>query len=328
MIFRPEPIKQRLIGVLLCLATLALLTGHFARHIPLSSPVGTLARIFDGLAPHILICAFVLALVAAVAGARLVGGLICVLALLAGGWLGMGHYRRSLPLVPDAPPELSVLFFNVQTENLGDAPPRPGEAERARRILAAVQGENPDVLVFTEAGMLDDVMPELRQTWPHQLTCEAVCEVTILSRWPLERTAIRSMGRLWQNRYTQAAVQLPDGREVTVVAAHLSKPWFSGTIENEAEDMIRWLRRIQGPLVLVGDFNAPPWTYFSRGIMVETGIMAPRVPVPTWPTSAGNLGVPIDNIFVRGGARLISFGPFGDRLGSNHRGLKAQIALE
>jgi len=117
------------------------------------------------------------------------------------------------------------------------------------------------------------------------------------------------------------------GAPFTLIVAHKLKPWFASMVEQQDAQLRARVNDIAGPLVVVGDFNAAPWSAPSRELIDATGLRAPRLPVPTWPVEAGRFGVPIDNIFVRGGARLTDLQPFGDDLGSNHRGLLAEVAV-
>lgn len=308
--------RQRLAGALLLAALLALVAGSYSVHVPLNTPFGTLARVFDSLAVHMLIGAAALALVAALLGARLAGGLLLLGTLAALGYTAAEHARRSLPLVEE-PAALRLTYLNVLNENR--LPPE--------RVLDGVAAVGPDVAAFSESVIFERLGPEVRRDYPEMLGCDPGCRVFIQSRLPVSGAELSSLARLWDDRYGQVSVTTADGRRMTLVVAHLSKPWFSGIVENEEWEFIQRLNAIEGPLVVVGDFNAAPWSRSVRRLMDETGLAAARLPVATWPTEAGALGVPIDNVFVRGGARLVSLAAFGEDLGSNHRGLLMDIAL-
>lgn len=320
-------VRHQVIGAVVCLAFLAVLAVGVSAQLPLQSPVGTLARVLDSLAPQIIACAGILGLVLAALGAQSWAGVVLVLMMLTSGALTLGHMGRSLPLA-DKQTALRLVFFNIETQEPSPRKPaRPGEEARAQRIAEALLAAGPDIAVLAESRMLLPALPRLEAAYPHRAGCAPRCEILVLSRLPLSDVTVKSLGRMWQDRFMRIGVSLADGRRLSLVAAHMSKPWFSGTIEREYEGLEDELNRVTGPLVVVGDFNAPPWSRPVKEMIDLTGIRAARWPVATWPVPAGAAGVPIDNVFVRGGARLTALAPFGTDLGSNHRGLAVGIAL-
>ncbi len=310
-------IRQRLIGAFLLLAAVATGIGAVARLIPLDSPFEPPARVFDSMAPHMLLAGAVLATLALLAGARLAGGFLLLATLAAFGLFASDHAERSLPLAAASSGDLRVVFFNALTSD---------DSARARRIADAILAADPDVAVIAEARTMAPLMDELRAHYPVVTGCQSECELMVLSRIPVAASEIRSMGALRKNRYTRLILTLPQGGELALVAAHVSKPWITGVVDVELGELARWLNLTRQPLVLVGDFNSAPWSYGLRNLIGWSNIRALRWPLATWPVPAGRFGVPIDNVFVRGGARVTAIGSFGDDLGSNHRGFLVRIA--
>ncbi|MDI4657197.1 endonuclease/exonuclease/phosphatase family protein [Xanthobacter autotrophicus] len=313
-------IRQRLIGGFLLLAAILIGIGAIARHIQLDSPFEPPARVFDSMTPHLLLAGIVLALLAIAAGARITGAVVLVAGVVAAGVFATDHVERSLPLVAPGPDDLRVVFFNALTSD---------DIARARLVAAAIEAADPDVAIIAEGKMMSPLMPELRAHYPYQVGCNPDCEIVVLSRILLTTSEIRSMGALKKNRYTRLVLDLPQkvGQwgELDLIAAHISKPWITGVVDVELGQLARWLNLIRQPLILVGDFNSAPWSYGLRNLIGWTGIRALRWPVATWPVPARRFGVPIDNVFVRGGARIVAIQPFGDDLGSNHRGFLLRI---
>ncbi|MDP3340845.1 endonuclease/exonuclease/phosphatase family protein [Frigidibacter sp.] len=310
-------IRQRLIGAVLCLSLLALVAGTVPVTLALLSPLGTMARVLDSVAPQMLGLALALALLAALLGAWRAGGVVAVLALALVGWFGLQHAQRSLPLAADLQPNVRILFFNVLFDNTANA----------ERIAQAARESGADVLAFAESSALSAVLPSLRADYPYMAGCERQCQTVVLSKVPLEPTVPEAGAMAWGEHLASVTVTPPGAAPFTLVVAHKLKPWFAGQVEFQDKQLRSRLNDVAGPLVLVGDFNAAPWSAPSRALIDATGLRAPRLPVPTWPAEAGRFGVPIDNIFVRGGARLTDLAPFGDDLGSNHRGLLAEVAI-
>ena len=113
----------------------------------------------------------------------------------------------------------------------------------------------------------------------------------------------------------------------TLVGLHMVKPWFFGITESEEWKLMYVLHRISGPLVLMGDLNAAPWSRRVHLLARRCALATPRLPRPTWPAGAGWFGLPIDHVLVRE-ARLTGLDRFGAGLGSNHLGLLARISLD
>lgn len=310
-------IRQRLIGAILCLSVLALLAGTVPVTMALLSPLGTVARVLDSMAPQLLAAALALALLAVMLGAWRAGGAMAVLTLAFAGWFGLQHAQRSLPLAADVQPDLRILFFNVLGDNF----------DNAERIAQAARESGADVLAFAESGALKAVLPQLREDYPYSVGCVKWCQTMVLSKVPLQPTNPEAGPMAWGEHLANVTVTPPGAEPFTLMVAHKLKPWFAGQVEQQDAQLQSRINDVPGPLIVLGDFNAAPWSAPSRALIDATGLRAPRLPVPTWPVEAGRLGVPIDNIFVRGGARLTDLAPFGDDLGSNHRGLLAEVAI-
>ena len=72
---------------------------------------------------------------------------------------------------------------------------------------------------------------------------------------------------------------------------------------------------------------SPAWSDLVARFAADTQLVPPPYYPATWPIRFGALGVPIDNMFTRGGARIEAIEAMDDPLGSNHRGLLATVGL-
>ena len=148
----------------------------------------------------------------------------------------------------------------------------------------------------------------------------------LLARTPLGDVQLHSLGPYWRNRLITAATDIR-GQRVNVVAVHMVKPYFDSASVAEAHVLNRILGRLDGPLLLAGDFNAAPWSDNIEWLIRTAGLLtAPTYPA-TWPVELGALGVPIDNIFTRAPLLIEELEAIEDPMGSNHRGLLARIAI-
>ncbi|MCE8419318.1 hypothetical protein LZ190_11450 [Rhodovulum sulfidophilum] len=305
-------------GAFAMAATLALVAGAGARFVPGSSAAGPIARILDALAPWLLAGALILALGATVLGLCRLGPGLVAAALVALAGLGALHLRQSLPALPGRAPDLRILFFNVCIEN--DLP--------AETIVRAALRQDPDIIVFAEAEAVAGGLPLLKDRYDFVSPCRpGACQIVLAARSRPKRFWRMSLNPAWPDRYAVAEIETPSGKRVFLAGLQLLKPWMSGLADTELERLTAQLGWLPGPAVAIGDFNAAPWSRTLSQIHRDTGMATARLPTATWPVGAGRFGVPIDQVLVGGGARLVRLSPFGAELGSNHRGLLAEIAL-
>ncbi|MEV8466192.1 endonuclease/exonuclease/phosphatase family protein [Fluviibacterium sp. DFM31] len=285
---------------------------------PNGDPLGSFARILEHMAPQILAVCLVPALLLWLLRARVLSLLSLALILGGGGLLATQHIQTSTPLHAELEPDFSVVWFNALFDN-----PVPPEA-----IADELRATLPDVAVLAEATQLEDMIADLSDVFPYRLGCLEVCEVVILSRHPFLVRAVRNPGPVWRERMLVVDV-LPPGQDgpVKVVALHMVKPWYFGITELETQLVTARLRRYTGPTVVVGDFNAAPWSERMRFIRKRSGLEGIRWPMATWPAAAGWAGVPIDHVLVKNGPQVVAVTPWGAALGSDHRGLLVDIAL-
>ncbi len=311
-------LKDRMIGAIGLAALLALLIGTTARFIPSETPLGPLVRVFDSLAPALFVMAAGLAILVVLLGARRLGGVLVAGALAASGWLYSDHRALSLPVLPDEPVDLRVLFFNVLYTNgaFGD------------RIVTAIFEEDPDVVVIAEAEAIYPALRRLQTRYAVHTPCAFdECGLLLATKMQPKRAWRLSLSEVFTPRYGVVEIVTETGKSAFVVGNHLVKPWLSGLSEPEHGMLAAQYDWLSGPVVVVGDFNAAPWSRPLQVLLDHTGFFALRRPPATWPVSAGRFGVPIDQVLVHGGARVVQAQRFGENLGSNHVGLVVDVAL-
>jgi endonuclease/exonuclease/phosphatase (EEP) superfamily protein YafD len=205
-------------------------------------------------------------------------------ALTAHAWLGLAWCcatapstteRASLALAAAAGPQaLSLVALNAWDGNR--------DLERLERYLASAPA---DVLVLSEFGPSKrPLLARLKAAYPYQADCadQWPCSLALLSRLPLEAAGT---GR----------VPSPEARSmpyfiwarvagITLVGTHLRRPSRSPWLhERQAAALARFVRSIDGPIVLAGDLNTTPWSGAYRMLRRTTGLNPGRTLVPTWP---------------------------------------------
>lgn len=310
-----QAVRDGIVGALVLTEVVVVGLGAFARLVPSEVHTNSVLRVMDSLSFHLLIMGLVLAGVIAALGALRVALAAGVVTLTALGFLVADQRQHSLPFV-DAEGSVRVLWFNVLYDNV----------ENSSAIVDAVIDANPDLVVLGEAGALVADMDRLAANYDWITDCpDDHCEVVMLGRGESSAEGQR-FGILRPGRYFTGEIPV-NGQTLTVVGAHFVKPWFDGLAGTEQWQLRNRVKKIEGPVLVVGDFNAAPWSNPVRRMMKGADLYSARVPVATWPVGAGALGVPIDQVFIGHGARLVSVEAFGDDLGSNHRGILAEVTI-
>ena len=224
-------------------------------------------------------------------------------------------------LLPDAgdAPALRVAFANVNVANADPAP-----------LLAWIAREPVDVLAIAE--LSPAYADALRTRGPASLPHRTLHPLTtpwglgLLSRAPLRdvRLVPGADGRPRLEALVEA-----EGQTVRLVVLH-PRPPLDAAMRAERDRMVREVAAGIGadphdtPAVVVGDFNATPWSPPLRaaaagGLARATGL------APTWPASWRLLpGIPIDHVLAtwHWSAGRTSRGP---DVGSDHLPVRAEL---
>ncbi|HNX35068.1 MAG TPA: endonuclease/exonuclease/phosphatase family protein [Kiritimatiellia bacterium] len=237
--------------------------------------------------------------------------------------LSLPSETHAVPLAA-APARLRILQANILTSNTNSA-----------ALLALVTREDPDVVVLQEPDVwwLRQLAPLTNShpvfaTLPRDdnfgaaIYCKTnalAAEIFLLSD---PEGAPSSLARI--------AV---GGRTVTVVGTHTLAP-YNGTMWRGRNafslELAQTLRKVEGPLVVTGDFNNTPWSAHFRAFLKASGLhdsAQGRGPQPTWPTATSPLvRIPLDHCFHSDGVRILDKRT-GPDIGSDHLPLLLDIAF-
>jgi endonuclease/exonuclease/phosphatase (EEP) superfamily protein YafD len=245
--------------------------------------------------------------------------LVAAVSLAEGGWF-VYRLQALRAEAAEAPrtPFMRLLSFNVLNSNL----------ENGAAIAEYIKASGADVVFVLEAAPIAGHLPDIASVYPSRLGCDAAqnCDLMVLSKTLLTEAQFHDLGTTWRNRLITAQTQIA-GQTINVVAAHMVKPYFDSASVVEARNLRRIVDRIDGPLVLGGDFNAAPWSDNIEWLVRNGRLLSGPWYPATWPVALGPFGVPIDNIFTRDGLFIETLEATPDSLGSNHRGLMAEISL-
>lgn len=301
------------------LYTLGLLLGgpSLSVHLTHFSSLSDLARMIEGLYIHCALLALGLSLLAILLRMR-VSGLIGIVLCCA----SFAHIYLIMPKVP-APSvnqgqEISLLVANIEG----------AWGTNHQEIYQNIVETDPDIVFIMENN------PKLRAEflkagdYPYRLACTYdVCDNDTFSKFPIikgERARLFHVFRA--PRFSELTVQLTADTQVAFSFIHLTKSWIPDS-HIERQRFINRINRKDGPLIVAGDFNAAPWSAPLRLFQEQTKVHFQPITPATWPAKAGDFGIPIDHVGVRGAAKILSIEPWLGARYSNHRGLLAKILV-
>ena len=327
----------RALDLVIALGTLALLAATLAPFLHLFWPR---AAVIENFALQILICAALLSALALIRRRRWLIGTLGVLLIQAAT---IQHYwphladGRAFAAAPMASPPgdltrgLKVVSLNVWAGNTN--------YDEVQRYLLDTDA---DVIGLVEVSpRWHGMMAALTERYPYRVACQQgrPCRQILLSRRPFARQGVipieDSPSFL---SWGEIRLSAPDGEQpVTIALTHLTRPFREGPRDRaglpdevpnltqaiEAQHLADHLRQFGPDLVLMGDFNAAPWTRIQQRLRRDSGLDNAGAPALSWPAWApAFLRLPIDHILSRGVLRVSGVNA-GPDVGSDHRPVEA-----
>jgi endonuclease/exonuclease/phosphatase (EEP) superfamily protein YafD len=217
---------------------------------------------------------------------------------------------------------LRVMLLNVRTEN-----------ERYDLVVASIKKFRPDLVVIEEVNerWLKE-LARLREDYPH-VKHEARDDnfgIALFSRLPFEDAEIVYLGRAEVPSVTVRLVVA--GRKLTILGTHPLPP---GSLENfrlrneQLDAVATFVRKQPNPLIVLGDFNVTPWSYYFERLVKEGGLTdssAGRGIHATWPAAGLPLRIPIDHCLVSAEVGIASK-IIGGNVGSGHLPVVVDLVL-
>jgi endonuclease/exonuclease/phosphatase (EEP) superfamily protein YafD len=189
-------------------------------------------------------------------------------------------------------------------------------------LLQWLQRDEPDLIVVLELSTAYAQRIRALPAWPHGHLAPRADSfgIGVLSRWPLREIRLESDGGGLPRLH--ATVIAPFG-EFELIAVHPMPPLSP-----------RWHRRRDGlfaalavraarPAIVVGDFNATPWSS-AAAVLARGGWRWSGGVQPTWPHSAW--GIPIDALWAHGPWQVVRR-EVGPAIGSDHRPIRVDLRL-
>jgi len=296
----------------------------------------------------------------------LVVGLVLVRRQPARSWLIATGFTGFLASAVIVIPEY-VAGFVVDPDMLSDGPTYSvmsrnlfGRNYDMQAVAADVAAEDPDIIALQEYfnGQRTDLHGLLVTDYPHFITCTGGqrAEIAIYSRIPFEAGTESSCpdnvaSGSNEIGWITAQFKPADGSPFTVMTTHLNWPIqisplrngdlsfpqqieaMSARKQSEFETLAGAVRAVAGPVLLLADFNATPWSYGLRRFADEAGLTRQTHTLPTFPTRF-YIGewtdtwpfLPLDQLMTRGPVAVHGVGA-GNPAGSDHRPIMATFSV-
>jgi endonuclease/exonuclease/phosphatase (EEP) superfamily protein YafD len=239
-------------------------------------------------------------------------------AIGAHGYFMLGEFRQSLDNY-DGMPTIKLLSLNIEGDN---------DANR-KRIADYIIGSGADVVFIQESAPIGPEIPRIKAVYPYRLGCGAetmTCDSSLWSKRPLVTGQVITASPIYRDRLMIAGIDF-DGKIVNFVNVHLTKPYFDNFQDAELWKIKEAVNRVDGPLVLAGDFNASILTRGIRRFLNDTQLRTFETEPNTIPVKAPAIGLAIDHVFARDPLKINALTREPDPLGSNHFGLIAELVL-
>ena len=249
---------------------------------------------------------------------------IAVLGLLSSSWAFVPEWLSSL-----APRQAvsDVTTVKVMTHNIF------GLNYDMRRVDDVIRAEDPDIVAlqeyFPEQAGLGELLAE---RYPYSVRCKGGkrANLGLYSKFPFE-TAMDAEACPANARGEQrtahiiATFTLSTGTSFSLMTTHMDWPYPVERQRAQLAAAAEAINRIDGPLLVVGDFNSTPWSYALKEFEAETGLKRETRNLVTYPelfTVPGGLVrlepfLPLDHVFQRGA--IVSELHRGAQTGSDHR---------
>ncbi|MGB3338971.1 MAG: endonuclease/exonuclease/phosphatase family protein [Devosia sp.] len=201
------------------------------------------------------------------------------------------------------------------------------------KVTAAIFAEDPDIIVLQEyfGEQATDLHPALLARYPFFVRCRGGkrANLGLYSRIPFEQA---EDGACPNNAYGTtrtahilAAFQTEDGKPFSVITTHMDWPIPVARQREQLTALSEVVDKIEGPMILAGDFNSTPWSYSLREFVANNGLVRETMNLLTFPMSWFYLGawrdtlpfLPLDHVMTRGGIVVHDIG-VGQATASDH----------
>ena len=255
---------------------------------------------------------------------RSVAMIVMLVGVAASANVMLPEFVGSMQKRPAAP---AVGTVRMMTHNLF------GMNYEMEKVTAAILAEDPDIIVLQEyfGEQATDLHPLLLARYPFFVRCRGGkrANLGLYSRMPFEQV---DDGACPNNAYGTtrtahilATFQTEDGKPFSVITTHMDWPIPITRQHEQLNALSAVVDKIEGPMILAGDFNSTPWSYALRDFVVRNGFRRETMNLFTFPMSWYYFRawrdtlpfLPLDHVMTRGGVTVHEIG-IGRATASDH----------
>jgi endonuclease/exonuclease/phosphatase (EEP) superfamily protein YafD len=187
--------------------------------------------------------------------------------------------------------------------------------------LAAIEHEvlrlDPDVMVLVEFNDTKiAVLNKLLHKFPYQQHCLQIeyCDFAIISKTPLSDFKVKYE---WAGPAFVSAKLGPEFGNIHVYGVHTNRFPHQRSQLKQINAFIKYMEGESGLYVLLGDFNATPFSRITQTLADGLGLER-LTSLPTWSATYGFPQLAIDHVFISKGIRALDDEKIGEYAGSDH----------
>lgn len=222
---------------------------------------------------------------------------------------------------PDGEDRLTIVHLNT----------RAGNAHK-EEVVDFVMNSEADIIFLAEVTpVLLDLLEEADLPFEPVAGTPSVTRIGILAL-ARDTSVTGRLTNLGQTEVPGVVLRAQlEGETVEILGFHTTSPGAEGRASARDDQMAAAGARVaerETPMVLVGDFNATPWTGAFRDL-IDVGMVDSqrgRGVAGSWPAGWGPLMIAIDHVLHTPELTATTF-EFGPSAGSDHRSLSVTLAL-
>jgi endonuclease/exonuclease/phosphatase (EEP) superfamily protein YafD len=218
------------------------------------------------------------------------------------------EFIGSLRARPAAPAEGTL---TMMTHNLF------GMNYEMEKVTAAIFAEDPDIIVLQEyfGEQATDLHPLLLAKYPFFVRCRGGkrANLGLYARIPFGQVEDGACPNdaygTTRTAHILATFRTEGGKPFSVITTHMDWPLPVARQRDQLSALSEVVDKIDGPMILAGDFNSTPWSYALRDFVARTGLTRETMNLLTFPMSWHYFGtwrdtlpiLPLDHVMTRGG---------------------------
>ena len=211
------------------------------------------------------------------------------------------------------------------------------------KVTAAIFADDPDIIVLQEyfGEQATDLHPLLLAKYPFFVRCRGGkrANLGLYSRLPFEQAQDGACPDdaygTTRTGHILATFQTEDGKPFSVLTTHMDWPIPVSRQREQLNAFSEVLDKVEGPLILAGDFNSTPWSYSLRDFVSRNGLVRETMNLLTFPMTWYYLGawrdtlpfLPLDHVMTRGGVVVHQIG-VGEATASDHLPVVFTFSIE